>query len=176
MSRILATLMIATLSLSACSGMQDSRLNPFNWFGNAREAPAPQTQETNPLIPGERRGLLGLRQAREAANAYRGQPVDAVSELVIERVPGGAIIRASGLSQFQNTYDVRLIPANADELPTDGVLDYQLEAIIPERPIAGGSERQRMIIAARAVTDKQLEGVRAIRVAGVQNARVVNRR
>ncbi len=175
MSRSVAALIVLSVALSAC-GIRDSRLNPFNWFGNSREASAPQPENANPLIPSQRRGLFNSREARARASIYRGQPVDAITELAIERVPGGAIVRAKGVSRFQNTYDVRLTPVAEEETPEDGVLEYRLEAVVPEKPVAGGPERVRTIFAGRALTDQQLEGVRAIRVAGVQNARISSRR
>lgn len=175
MSRSIAALILVSLIVSAC-GIRDSRLNPFNWFGNSREAAAPAPVNTNPLIPRQREGLFNSRAARERANAYRGQPVDTITELAIERVPGGAIVRAKGVSRFQNTYDVRLIPAIEDEVPQDGILEYRLEAVVPEKPVAGGPQRVRTIFAGRSLTDQQLEGVRSIRVAGVQNARIASRR
>ena len=174
MSRSIAALLVMSLILGACS----TRLNPFNWFGGSREEPrAERTESDNPLLPAERDrgGFLGLRAARERAEIYTGQPVDVISDLVIERVPGGAIIRAIGLSRFQNVYDVRLTPANEDNEAVEGVLAYRLEAVVPERPIQGGPERLREITAARVVTDKQLEGVRTIRVAGIENARASRR-
>lgn len=176
MSRAVILLVVLSMGLGAC-GIRDSRLNPFNWFGNSREAAAPQQPEnTNPLIPSQRQGLFSLRAARERAALYRGQPVDVINGLVIERVPGGAIVRAEGVSRFQNTYDVRLIPANEDLAPENGVLEFRLEAVIPEKPIAGGADRVRTVSAGRPLTDGQLEGVRAIRVAGLQNARISSRR
>lgn len=173
MSRSIATLLVVTLLLGACS----TRINPFNWFGGSRNEPRPERQvNDNPLIPEERerRGFFNLRAARERANIYRGEPVDVISNLVIERVPGGAVIRATGLSRYQNVYDVQLTPLDEDQ-GEDGVLAYRLEAVIPERPIAGGPERLRRISAAQAVTDQDLENIRAIRVAGIENARVSRR-
>ena len=176
MSRSVATLLVLTVTLAACG---ESRLNPSNWFGRSREAPAERAaepQNTNALIPRERRGFFNSRHAREEANAYRGRPVDTISNIVIERVPGGAIIRATGVSRFQNVYDVRLTSVSDDDTPVDGVLQFRLEAVIPDKPIRGGSERVRTLSAGRALTDQQLEGVTTVRVAGVQNAQISSRR
>lgn len=174
MSRSIATLLALSVTLSACG---ESRLNPGNWFGRSREAPVEQTAEqTNPLIPRERNGFFNSRRAREEANAYRGQPVDQISGIVIEQVPGGAIVRAEGVSRFQNVYDVRLTPVAEDGKPINGVLQFRLEAVIPDKPIRGGSEQVRTILAGVALTNQDLEGVNAIRVAGVQNAQISARR
>lgn len=175
MSRTLTASLILVLTVSGCGTVRDSRLNPVNWFGRDRSEPvqAVPAEEVNPLIPQERRGLFA--RAREERAIYQGQPVDVIKDLQIERVPGGAIVRATGVSRFQNTYDVQLTPVFEDG-PQDGLLEYRLEAIVPERPIPGGSERQREVIAAVSLTDQQLEEVRQIRVAGSQNARVSARR
>ena len=172
MSRATATLLSLTLVLSACG---ESRLNPFNWFGNSRETVPVENASDNPLIPqNDRGGLFSLRAAREAAAVYRGQPVDRVTSLVIEQVPGGAIVRSEGLSRVQNSYDVRLTLVDAGA--ESGSLTYRLEAVIPENAIQGGSERQRSVIAAASLTDQQLSGVRVIRVQGLENAREASRR
>lgn len=175
MSRSITASLILVLTLSGCGTVRDSRLNPFNWFGRDRSVPvqAAAPEEVNPLLPQERRGLFA--QARAERAIYRGQPVDVIKSMSIERVPGGAIVRAIGVSRFQNTYDVQLTPVSEDG-PENGVLAFRLESIVPERPIAGGSERQREVIAAVSLTDQQLEGVRSIRVAGTENARVSSRR
>ncbi len=177
MSRSIVALLAVTLTLAACGQARESRLNPFNWFGGSREVRA-EPENANPLIPevDDRRGLFNSRRARDEEAAYRGQPVDVISELVVERVPGGTLIRATGLSRFQNTYDIRLTPVPDADGTSDRVLEYRLEAVVPARPIPGGPERLREVTAASAVTDNQLEGIRTIRVAGAENARVSARR
>ncbi|MEP3845076.1 MAG: hypothetical protein ABJM43_07025 [Paracoccaceae bacterium] len=177
MRRVTILLLAAVVGLTACGTVRDSRINPLNWFGNSREEPVQAAPEkaVNPLIPEQSSGGLFKRQ-KELDSIYRGVPVNVVRDLVIERVPGGAIIRVTGVSQFQNVYDVRLTPVDENEEPVEGVLEYRLEAIIPEKPISGGDERLRTIVAARTMTDNELELVRQIRVIGQENARVVARR
>lgn len=177
--RLLTTsLLVATLTVSACGTIRDSRINPFNWFGNSRSEPVrpdPRAQ-TNPLIPAEggRQGLFN--SLREQAEVYTGSPVDQVSSLVIERVPGGAIVRASGISSYDGPYGVRLTPATEDGEPVDGVLTYRLQA---ERPRDAGrttSQQVRTVTAAVHLTDRELSQVRVIRVEGVRNAQSTTRR
>ncbi|MEL7091542.1 MAG: hypothetical protein AAFN94_07395 [Pseudomonadota bacterium] len=171
------TVLTAALTLSACAAVRDSRVNPFNWFGRGQSEPVAQTpaEEVNPLIPvrNDRRARLFRRNAEPE---YLGAPIDQVSGLIVERVPGGAMIRASGISPFQGAYDVRLTPANDDEEPVDGVLTYRLEVVQPFRARRGGPERVRTVTAARRLTDNQLAGVRTIRVEGVRNAQTSRRR
>ena len=168
-----SALLISTLVLTGCGSVRDSSLNPFNWFGgSSSEAPAPQVENDNPLIP-ENTGLFA--RSRERAAIYTGEPIDTISNLVIERVPGGAIIRATGIASVQGVYDVRLTPALDDEQSEDGVLSYRLEGIRPDEISQTGRPATREVTAARKVTDQTLSGVRSIRVEGVTNAQVSRR-
>lgn len=176
--RLLTTsLLVATLTVTACGTIRDSRVNPFNWFGTSQSEPVQRAPEAvaNPLIP-ERapRGLF--RRARDAAEAYTGTPVDQVSGLVIEQVPGGAIIRATGISSFDSPFGVQLTPTTEDADPVDGVLTYRLEAERPRNADQRTSTQVRTVTAAVRLSDIELAGVRTIRVEGVRNAQTTSRR
>lgn len=173
MRKTLSILLISTLTLTACGAVRDSRVNPFNWFGQSRSEPVQAREQTNPLIP-ERSGGL-LRGLRERDAQYLGRPFEQVTDLTIERVPGGAIIRATGLAARQGYYAVQLTPANEDELPVDGVLTYRLEGVRPSKNTSVGTTPTREVIAARRLTDQDLSGVRSIRVEGALNALVSRR-
>lgn len=161
-----SALLVSTLTLSACGGFRDSRVNPFNWFGRSEPAPVATTvEETNPLIPGS----TGLFRSNRAPEVYQGQPIDTVSDLVIERVPGGAIIRATGVAAVQGVYDVRLTPANEDEAPVDGVLTYRIEGL-RQAGTPQGTPATREVIVARKVTSQMLANARTIRVEADRNA------
>lgn len=173
MRKTLSILLISTLTLTACGAVRDSRVNPFNWFGQSRSEPIQAREQTNPLIP-ERSGGL-LRGLRERDAQYLGRPFEQVTDLTIERVPGGAIVRATGLAARQGYYAVQLTPANEDELPVDGVLTYRLEGVRPSSNTPVGTTPTREVIAARRLTDQDLSGVRSIRVEGALNALVSRR-
>ena len=172
MRKTLPLLLSATLIVGACASVRESRVNPLNWFGQSRSEPVAVVENTNPLIP-TRSGLFSNRRAAEAV--YDGRPFEQVTNLTIERVPGGAIIRATGLAARQGIYAVQLTPDNEDELPVDGVLTYRLEGIRPTAQTPIGTTPTREVIAARRVTDQQLAGVRRIRVEGQLNAQVSRR-
>jgi hypothetical protein len=167
MRKTFSALLVSTLVLSGCATVRDSRANPFNWFGSARSEATAQTVNTNPLIP-QSSGLFSSSRAEQAT--YKGRPFDQVTDLTIERVPGGALIRATGLAARQGIYEVQLTPANEDELPVDGVLTYRLEGVEPERNTAVGAIPTREVTAGRKLTDQMLAGVRTIRVEGQRNA------
>ncbi|WP_298921499.1 hypothetical protein [uncultured Roseobacter sp.] len=166
MRKTVSALLVSTLVLAGCG----TRLNPFNWFGGSESAPVvpASAQEKNPLIP-ERTGLFQSRGRGE--EVYLGSPIQVIDELVVERVPGGAIIRATGTAAVQGIYDVQLTPANEDEEAVDGVLTYRLEGLQRADLRVQGAPATRQVTAARRVTDRMLEGTRTIRVEGVQNAR-----
>jgi hypothetical protein len=172
MRKTLTLLLVSSLTLAACGAVRDSRVNPFNWFGQARAESVETTASTNPLIP-KGRGLFSSAAADE--EIYLGRPFEQVTNLTIERVPGGAIVRATGLAARQGIYAVQLTPENEAEEPVDGVLTYRLEGIRPGRNTAVGTVPTREVIAARRLTEQQLRGVRSIRVEGAQNALVSRR-
>lgn len=160
---LMAGFLVSALVLTGCG---NSRLNPMNWFGRSRSEVV-VAPSTNPLIPTKK----GFRRAKAG---YSGRAVDQITGLVIERVPGGALIQITGLAATQGSYDVLVEPDNKDELPVDGVLTYTLKARLPARP--QGAPATREINAGHFITDQQLEGVRSIRVLGARNSHTVRRR
>ncbi|UWR23864.1 hypothetical protein [Sulfitobacter sp. S190] len=174
MRNTLSALLVATMTLGACGVVRDSNINPFNWFGRAQSEPVVESdaKPVNPLIP-QSTGFFSRRA--DTGVVYAGTPFDQVTGLRIERVPGGAIVRATGLAARQGIYDVQLTPATEDETPVDGVLTYRLEGLRPEDPTRVGAQATREVTAARKLTDQDLRGVRTIRVEGLRNAQVVRR-
>lgn len=169
----LTALLVATVTLGACGFVRDSALNPTNWFGRSTSVPvsASDTTPVNPLIPTQT-GVFA--RSREEAE-YAGIPFDEIIDLQVERIPGGAIIRATGRAARQGIYAVQLTPVNEDELPVDGVLAYRLEGITPPRNTPTGTAPTREVTAARQLTQQELRGVTSIRVEGQRNARVARR-
>ena len=126
MRKTFSALLLSTLVLTGCATVRDSRVNPFNWFGKARSAPIAQSSaQANPLIP-QTSSIFSRKRNSNAV--YNGRPVDQITDLTIERVPGGILLRATGLAARQGLYDVQLVPQNKDELPVDGVLTYRQRA------------------------------------------------
>ena len=175
--QIKTAILLCSICIVTACGFGQSRLNPLNWFGasqaEAIEASAEAPEEINPLIP-QRTGLFN--RARAQQEIYLGVPVEQVTSLVIERVPGGALIRATGVAISRDVYDIRLTPENEDEMPVDGVLTYRLEGVITENAVPGGDTRLREVYAGRQLTEQELSQVRVIRVEGRTNAQVTRRR
>jgi len=160
-------LMLATLVLAGCN----TRLNPFNWFGNSREVAVDNQGEVNPLVPSERRGIFARPEYE-----YPGVPIDTVTEIRIERTRSGAIILANGIAERQGPYEIQLTPANIDDEPVDGVLTYSCDIIYPDFDTIVGSEATRRVTAARSISNETLEQTQTILVTGARNAQEVRRR
>lgn len=162
-------LLCTTLALAGCGGgLANSWVNPGNWFGRSNSQAIDNTGSVNPLIPRPRFG------ARPKV-AYSGEPVDQIKSLRIERKPGGAILHVVGVADAIGYYDVRLRP-DSEEGAVDGVLSFTLRAERPETLIRGANEASRQIVAARLLSDQDLDGVRSIVVKGARNQRTTRRR
>ncbi|MFY0680234.1 MAG: hypothetical protein JXR13_06635 [Thalassovita sp.] len=164
MIKPISALLISTLVLAGCG---QSRLNPLNWFGKSRQVEATQTAAgpINPLIP--QRSALARREV-----GYQGQLVAEINTLAIEQVPGGAIVRASGLAHTEGAWDVRLEPLNEGQ-PVDNTLTFEFRAL----PGSGapGTPRTRTLNVAAYVTEQDLSNVRNIQVVAAGNARISRR-
>lgn len=163
--------------LAGCGAVRGSALNPLNWFGRAQDVPVEQgasAEASNPLIPVQRRGIIARARAAQETRAP-ATPITRIADLQVERVPGGAIIRARGIDSFANSFEAGLRPQQAEEIPVDGVLSYSFERRVPEGTLPGGAEAAREITVARFVSDQTLRGVRTIRVEAAGNAQAVRR-
>ncbi|MCV6593749.1 MAG: hypothetical protein OIF48_12395 [Silicimonas sp.] len=146
---------IVGLSLiSGCATISQSRFNPFNWFG------AGQEEET--LSP-------------VAAESERRPLVAQITALVIERTPGGAIVRATALPTSQGWFAPELVSVDPDGDPIDGVLSYAFRAVPPETPQRASTPQSRELSAAVFVPNLALNRVRVIQVTGALNSQVARR-
>ncbi|CAM4155611.1 hypothetical protein [Palleronia rufa] len=99
-------------------------------------------------------------------------PIDRVETLTVMQTPTGAVIRATGIAPAQGAWNGALIPS-PQRAP--GVLAYTFRAIPPETPGAVSTPRSREVTVAVSVPNRQLAGIREIRVSGASNARSVQR-
>ncbi|MDJ0821684.1 MAG: hypothetical protein QNJ09_07745 [Paracoccaceae bacterium] len=167
MVKALSVLLVSALVLTSCGTIRDSRLNPFNWFGRSTSEPV-ASETVNPLIPRRRASIF--RASRD--ETYLGRPVAEISQLVVERRPGGAIIRVEGIADRAGPFDVRLI--KDDGASTGPTLAYTLRALQAAGPRNLGP-RARTVTAAVFVSESDLLGIRTIRVTGARNAQVTRR-
>ncbi|MAQ82521.1 MAG: hypothetical protein CMH12_04740 [Maritimibacter sp.] len=144
--------MILGLSVAGCGAMSESRLNPANWFGRSETT---VSDTSNPYQ--DPRALIGD-----------------VTELRLEKIPGGAIVRATGVATRQGYYDGELVPAN-NGMVVDGVLAFHFRVSPPLTATRVSTVRSREIIVGQFLSDQTLAQVRAIQVNGANNALVVRR-
>ncbi len=140
----------------ALAGCGDSGLNPFGWLGGQSE-----TEET--LNDFE---IVTIEDPRPL--------VPQVTSLRIDRTPGGAIIRASGLPQQQGWHSASLVVRD-DGVATNGVLTYDFRAIPPTTATRGSTAQSREITVARTISNIALQNIRTIRVVGASNALTARR-
>lgn len=144
----------AALVLSGC-GISESGLNPFNWFGQEEEVET----ITDPNI----------------AAVIDDRPlVQSIESLVLERLPGGVIVRATGLPPTQGWYDAQLVREGGASAGT-GVVVYSFRARPPEGPTRVSTQQSRELLAGAYLSDTELEGLSSIRVLSATNARAVGR-
>lgn len=150
MIRQIATLALIA-ALAGCGAVRDSKLNPFNWFG----ASAPAEKVVLPEKPADPRGL-----------------VQQVVTLVIEPIPSGAIVRATGLPPTQGYWNAELVEAPADG---SGRLVLEFRIFPPVGSADVNTPQSREVTAAIHLSNVKLRDVREIVVQGELNARAVRR-
>lgn len=168
MIRSISVLLISGMVLSGCGSVRDSGLNPFNWFGRSAPSTVDADANVNPLIPRKRRSLV------RPEKTYQGRPVGDVTDVTVERIPGGAIIRATGIADRQGPYEVQLTKDDAGS--SGNTMSYVFNVVTARGAAAGGSAASRRVTVATYLTEKELAGIRRIRVSGARNARESTRR
>lgn len=152
--RPLILAVVTAVGLSGCGRLAESRVNPFNWFGNDR------AEQVEPLVD----GLVDSPDRRPL--------VQDVTQLVAEPVTGGAIVRATGVPNTQGYFDAELVEVETDD---PNVLTYEFRVIPPRETKPQGTQISREIVVGQFASTQKLQGVRTIRVLGSKTARSVRR-
>lgn len=139
------------VALAGCGKVRQSRLNPFNWFRKS------QPRETI---------VLSDEQADPRPL------VDTVLSMAVEPIPGGAVVRARGVTPTQGWWDAELVKRDVEE---PGVLVYEFRLQPPAEQTAVSTQQSREIDVAVYLSEVRLEGVREIVVQGAKNARSARR-
>ena len=140
------TAALLTLSLLAgCSGFSQSRLNPLNWFG-PREGMVTEFSIEKPADP---RPLIEM-----------------IVEMKIEKLPTGALVRATGRAATQGYWMADLVVNEVDE---NGNLVIDFRAIPAGEGAAVSTPRSREITAAVSLRADTLASAKRIIVRGAQN-------
>lgn len=166
------TVLILILTLSACSGGGSGfgsggsgsagsagsigSLNPFTWFGGGRRERERGANQS--LIPGD-------ADTPDADNRWL---IDQVTSFSVERTPGGAIARATGLPESQGYYDAELVAVQSQNA---GELTYEFKIRPPAQSPRVGTPFSREIVAAVFITTHELANIRLIRINAARNNR-----
>ena len=149
--RPVLTLMLCT-ALAGCGDVGSSNLNPFNWFGGGSDVEIAVTPEGVPIDP---RPLI-----------------DQVVDVAAERVPGGIIVRATGLPPTLGYWSADLVPADPDLRPDEnGVVTLDFRALPPVVAQPPGSPSSRQIVTGYFLSEQTLRGVRAVAVRAERTTR-----
>ena len=137
------------LSLAACGG---SRLNPLNWFGGDREERITVVEEEVETDP---RPLVAE-----------------VTEVKIEPTTSGALLTATALAEATGYFLQELDLLDRAE----GAATYEFRAAPPPEGATAGPEPTRALVAAVALSQGELQGLREITVIARTNRRSITRR
>lgn len=161
MRRSLPLIVCATLVLTGCARLQESRLNPLNWFGASAPAATPvdENGDIRPLVPSSTQ-LIDNRVV-----------IDQITGLTIGQTPEGAIVTATGIGSAQGQFNAQMVPVRFE----NGVLTLSFRVEIPTGAMTIGSDASRQITVARVLDQDALRGVRTIRVEAARNARTTRR-
>lgn len=174
MQKTITPLMVAALTLSACSNWSDSRANPSNWFGSGTPAPVETSaDDANALVP-KQAGGQSLFERPDAEDT--SVPIARIDELRINPTPAGAIIYAAGTAARQGAYNAQLVRMNSDENQKNGVLEFTFRVDYPSYATNQGTERSRRVSDAINVSHNDLQTIRLVRIVGQQNALESRRR
>jgi hypothetical protein len=158
MPKTLIAAIALSFALSACGGFRESRFNPFNWFGRSESRASSQAEDFLP---------------RTDPRPF----VEAVTELAIEPIPGGAILRARGLPPTQGFWAAELVAyeGSAENPVPPGTLIFDFRLAPPPVALRQGQPQSREIDVAIYLTDNQLAEIGTIVVRGQRTERVIRR-
>lgn len=154
MKPALLAAMAVLMIVPSCARLRESGFNPFNG----------STQQVTTLEP---KG--GYQVA-----ADNRLLVDQVLALVIEPMPGGAIVRARGLPPTQGYWQAELVPEN-DGVPVDGVLTLRFVIYPPPATTPVSTQVSREITVGYFLSTIALARITRINVQGQSSALSVRR-
>ena len=168
MYKSLSVLLVALMSLSACSGLRNSDEDSSDSIDGSTSAPAEVSAgDANALVPekGDAKGLFKRPEAED-----NSVPIAVIKELRIDPNPTGAIIYAAGTAIRQGAFNAQLARIRSEELSKNGIMEFTFRVAYPEYATVQGTDRSHMVSDAVTVSTQDLEGIRLVRVVGQQNA------
>jgi hypothetical protein len=141
-----AMMLLVGATLAGCAGISQSRLNPMNWFG-------PRTATYSDISfekPADKRALI-----------------ETIVDMQIEKLPSGALVRATGRAATQGYWEADLVLQGLND---DGDLVIEFRAFPAAVGALVSTPRSREITAAVSLRADTLASARRIIVQGAQNA------
>ena len=150
----------AAITLTSCARVMDSRLNPLNWSNQSTSAPLSGKTDRRPLVPIN----------SETRVIDKRSTIQKVTAIAIEKVPNGAIIRATGVARMQGHFNAQLIPINNEF----GILTlvFLIEKIVSTEK---SSVSSRQITVAKVLKYSELENIHTIRIQSATNQKSKSR-
>lgn len=146
MVRVVLTVTMC-LTLAGCGGFGSSSLNPANWFRSGEP---------------EAEGLMPAASARRDTRPI----ADSITDIAVDPVPGGVILRARALVPGVDWYGGDLAPDAARS--GGGTLAFTFRARRPDVPSSTSGSRR--LLAGVYLSDDDLLGVTRLAVYGRANA------
>ena len=157
MIRPLALLLVASVAVSGCSRISNSKINPMNWFGSKSEtAVIYEAGQAPALVP-----------TRGAATVDQRVLIESISAVELARMPSGAILRATGLAASQGAYNAELVFVGAEG--ATATYDFRIET--PSGVQVQGAAATREVTAAEVISPEALRTYRTFVVKGARNSK-----
>ena len=162
MLRPLPLILVATLALSGCGRLAESRLNPLNWFGGGLTAgPVAADGTVRPLVPANR--AVAVSDARVL--------ITELTDVSLLRTDEGAILRATGVAATQGFFNAELVAVAQD----GGLVAFEFRAEAPPGGAAVGTAASRTITVAEVLSAADYAAITQVRVIGANGARTIGR-
>jgi hypothetical protein len=160
MRKTIPLFICATLVLTGCARLSESRINPLNWFGGSQPLAA-----SDPSA--EKRPLVGANERVQIIE--QRVPIETITSVSLNRTPEGAILTATGMTAAQGYFNAQLVPVTEsfDKL----TFSFRAQPSPGQQDV--GPVATRQITAARVITNAELRFLREIRVESMSNARTL---
>lgn len=146
--------------LVGCSGRPENKTggtNLFDW-GKKRK---PVAENPNALVPDKK---FSLFKASED-DFYSGRQVARVTSLVVDRVPGGVLLTATGVTTQAGSFNPRLTIVEGKQI---SVLEYIFEAVQLSNKTTNQQNIEPLTVA-KYLTRQDLDGIKLIQVRSATN-------
>tara|TARA_B100000780_G_scaffold172763_1_gene120987 strand:+ start:216 stop:749 length:534 start_codon:yes stop_codon:yes gene_type:complete len=158
-------LAITVLLLAGCAETPVTKASPKGWL-DALTKTAEVGETADALIP---RKQLKIFRLKAPAKDLADQPIDRIVQLVVDPVPGGVLITATGETAKTGSYNGQLTTLDS---AVSSILEYQFDVFQPPGATPGTGKLRRITIA-KFLTEQNIVNISLIRVHGTNNVMTV---